>query len=162
MAQNVLRLVEGNSVDKQKALDAALGELTGRFGDDPAGWRWGDAHYAHFRHGVFSRIPLVNRFADIRIPVDGGAFTVNRGQHRSSRDSAPYASVHGAGYRAVYDLSDLDRSLFIQATGQSGHLTSPHYSDLTPLWRDGVFLALGPIAADSPDAAARLTLVPRR
>ena len=155
-ARETCREIVGN------ALDAALGELAARFGDDPAGWRWGDAHYAYFRHGVFGWIPLLNRLSDIRIPVDGGAFTVNRGQHRSARDNAPYASVHGAGYRAVYDLSDLDRSLFIQATGQSGHLTSPHYSDLTELWRDGVFLALGPIAADSPDAAARLTLVPRR
>ncbi|MDE0335049.1 MAG: penicillin acylase family protein [Defluviicoccus sp.] len=145
-----------------KALDAALSELTARYGDDPAKWRWGDAHYAHFRHGLFGWIPLLNRLADIRIPVDGGAFTVNRGQHRSSRSNAPYASVHGAGYRAVYDLSDLDRSLFIQATGQSGHLTSPHYRDLTPLWRDGIFLTLGPLAPDSPDAAARLTLVPHR
>ena len=145
-----------------EALDEALFELRARFGDDPAGWRWGDAHYAHFRHPVFGRVPVIDRIADIRVPADGGAFTVNRGQHRSARDDAPYASVHGAGYRAVYDLSDLDRSLFIQATGQSGHVNSPHYRDLTPLWRDGVFLTLGPIAADSGEAVGRLTLAPRR
>ena len=144
------------------ALDDAFSELRARFGDDPADWRWGDAHYAHFRHPVFGWLPMIDRLADIRIPVDGGAFTVNRGQHRSARGDAPYASVHGAGYRAVYDLADLDRSLFIQATGQSGHLTSPHYRDLTPLWRDGIFLSLGPIAANSRQAASLLTLVPRR
>ncbi|MDE0382531.1 MAG: penicillin acylase family protein [Defluviicoccus sp.] len=143
-----------------EALDDALSELRARFGDDLTDWRWGDAHYAHFRHPVFGRVPVIDRVADIRVPADGGAFTVNRGQHRSSRNDAPYASVHGAGYRAVYDLSDLDRSLFIQATGQSGHLTSPHYRDLTPLWRDGVFLTLGPIAAD--EAVGQLTLMPRR
>ncbi len=32
MAQNVLRLVEGNNVDKQKALDAALGQIERAFG----------------------------------------------------------------------------------------------------------------------------------
>ncbi len=144
------------------ALDDALSELRARFGDDLADWRWGDAHYAHFRHPVFGWLPVIERIADIRVPADGGAFTVNRGQHRSARDDAPYASVHGAGYRAVYDLSDLDRSLFIQATGQSGHLTSPHYRDLTPLWRDGVFLTLGPIAADADEAISLLTLMPRR
>jgi recombination protein RecA len=32
MAQNVLRLVEGNDVDKQKALDAALGQIERAFG----------------------------------------------------------------------------------------------------------------------------------
>ncbi len=144
------------------ALDDALSELRARFGGDPADWRWGDAHYAHFRHPVFGWLPVIDRLADIRVPVDGGAFTVNRGQHRSARGDAPYASVHGAGYRAVYDLADLDRSLFIQATGQSGHLTSPHYRDLTRLWRDGIFLSLGPIAANSGQTASLLTLVPRR
>ena len=144
------------------ALDYALSELRAWFGDDPADWRWGDAHYAHFRHPVFGWLPVIDRLADIRIPVDGGAFTVNRGQHRSEYGGAPYASVHGAGYRAVYDLADLDRSLFIQATGQSGHFTSPHYRDLTPLWRDGIFLSLGPMAANSGQAASLLTLVPRR
>ena len=145
-----------------EALDDALSELRHRFGGGPADWRWGEAHYAHFRHPVFGWIPLLDRLADIRIPVNGGAFTVNRGQHRSARSDSPYVSVHGAGYRAVYDLADLDRSLFIQATGQSGHLTSPHYRDMTPLWRDGMFLTLGPIAADSGEAASRLTLLPRR
>lgn len=144
------------------ALDEALADLRARFGDDPADWRWGEAHYAHFRHPVFGWMPVLRRLADIRIPVDGGAFTVNRGQHRAARDDTPYASVHGAGYRAVYDLADLDRSLFAQATGQSGHLNSPHYRDLTPLWRDGKFLTLGPIAPGSGEAVSRLTLEPRR
>ena len=145
-----------------EALDDALAELGTRYGGDPADWRWGDAHYAHFGHPLFGRLPLIDRLADIRIAADGGAFTVNRGQHRSARSDTPYASVHGAGYRAVYDLADLDRSLFVQATGQSGHLTSPHYRDLTPLWRDGEFLTLGSLAPDSGEAASRLILVPRR
>ncbi len=145
-----------------RALDDALAELEEAFGSDPDSWRWGDAHYAHFPHLLFGQLPAVNRLTDIRIASDGGAFTVNRGQHRISRGAAPYANVHGAGYRAVYDLSDLDRSLFIQATGQSGHLASPHYSDLTPLWRDGVFLTLGPVAADRAGDTRHLTLTPRR
>ena len=145
-----------------EALDDALAELRARFGGNAADWRWGEAHYAHFRHSLFGWMPVLRRLADIRIPADGGAFTVNRGQHRAARDDTPYASVHGAGYRAVYDLADLDRSLFAQATGQSGHLTSPNYRDLTPLWRDGEFLTLGPIAAGSGEAVSRLELVPRR
>ncbi len=32
MSKNVLRLVEGDSVDKQKALDAALGQIERAFG----------------------------------------------------------------------------------------------------------------------------------
>ena len=81
-------------------------------------------------------------------------FTVNRAASRFSNADAPYANIHGAGYRAVYDLSDLDNSRFMIATGQSGHPLSPHYSDLVDLWRDGLFL---PLAGSPADVAARGT-----
>ena len=37
-----------------------------------------------------------------------GPYTVNRAQPRVSNVKAPFASVHGPGYRAIYDLADLD------------------------------------------------------
>ncbi len=36
--------------------------------------------------------------------------------------------------RAIYDLSDWERSLAIHTTGQSGHAFHPHYIDMAPLW----------------------------
>ena len=52
----------------------------------------------------------------------------------SGRRARPFASTHAAGYRAIYDLADLDRSRFVAATGQSGNPLSRHYRDLTDLW----------------------------
>ena len=40
----------------------------------------------------------------------------------------------GGGYRAIYNLADPDTSRFMIATGESGHIFSPHYRDLAPLW----------------------------
>ena len=41
--------------------------------------------------------------------------------------------INGPIYRQVIDLANLDNSRYIQSTGQSGHLLSPHYDDLLPL-----------------------------
>jgi penicillin amidase len=51
-----------------------------------------------------------------------------------SNAESPFADRHGPGFRAVYDLSDLDNSTFQMALGQSGHVLSPHYDDLLKLW----------------------------
>jgi penicillin amidase len=44
----------------------------------------------------------------------------------------------------VYDLADLDRSLFVVAPGQSGNPLSSHAADFLRRWRDGATITLGP------------------
>lgn len=126
----------------ERALSEAVAELRDQYGGDLAGWRWGDAHYARFRHVPFGWIPVINRLFDIRISSDGGAYTVNRAQMRIGSRQAPYASVHGPGFRAIYDLSNLDNSRFIQATGQSGNFLSSRFADLNERWRNGRYLRI--------------------
>ena len=53
-----------------------------------------------------------------------------------------WKSVHGASYRGVYDLADLDRSLFIVTPGQSGNPLSRHARDFLTRWRDGAMVLL--------------------
>ncbi|MCR9267902.1 MAG: penicillin acylase family protein, partial [Alphaproteobacteria bacterium] len=68
------------------------------------------------------------------------------------RKDAPFAHRHGAGLRALMDLSDPDGSRFIIATGQSGNPLSPRYRDLADAWRDGQTLTLGPDPSGARDA----------
>ena len=44
--------------------------------------------------------------------------------------------THGGRFRGLYDLADPAKSRFMIATGESGHIFSSHYGDLTPLWND--------------------------
>lgn len=138
------------------SLDRALEGLSARHGADPAAWRWGDAHRAVLNHRLLSLVPGVRDLFDLSIPSDGGNDTVNRGSHTLSRDDAPFAHGHGAGLRAVYDLSDLDRSRFIIATGQSGNPLSPYWGNMVHRWRDGGSVEL----PSQPREAARLILHP--
>lgn len=119
-----------------RALDATLAELTESQGDDMAAWRWGKAHRLRIDHPVFRYVPGLAALTGISVPVDGGSYTVNRGAIWGT-GRTPYASRHGAGIRAVYDLADLDRSLFVLATGQSGNPLSPYYGDMNALWLAG-------------------------
>ena len=125
------------------ALEAALDQLAGRFGEGFEDWRWGAMHRAQFRHRIFTGQPVLGRIADLAIATDGGAYTVNRGASRVADPDSPFADIHGPGYRAIYDLSDLTQSRFMIATGQSGNPLSSHYGDLLRDWRDGRYMRLG-------------------
>jgi|GEM_PF-7637 len=105
-------------------------------------WRWGDDHRARFDHPVFSGIPILNRLANLSIDVDGGSYTVNRAAVRINDRERPFDAIHGAGFRAIYDLVDLGRSRFAIATGQSGNIFSKHYDDLMEDWRNGLYFRL--------------------
>ncbi|MBP2298376.1 penicillin acylase family protein [Azospirillum picis] len=145
-----------------RSLEAAVALLSDRQGSDPRDWRWGDDHKAALTHKMLGRLPLVGGTADLSVGTDGDFFTVNRGT-TAIRDAAnPFAHVHGAGLRAVYDLSDLSNSRFIIATGQSGNIWSRHWGDLVELWRDGGSLRLAGDRGTLVEAGAEvLTLTPR-
>ncbi len=125
----------------REALVAAMDELRQLHGADPAAWRWGDTHAAVFAHPILRAIPLLGWLTTTRIAVPGDDSTVGRQGGRSPS----FDSVHGAAYRGVYDLADLDRSKFVIAPGQSGHPLSRHAGDFISRWRDGGTITLGPL-----------------
>jgi penicillin amidase len=134
------------------ALVEAVGDLAGRFGNEPAQWRWGEAHPAVFAHPVLRALPVLGSLTTLSIPSPGDDTTIDRGGIAYGQ----FQSVHGAAYRAVYDLADLDRSLFIVAPGQSGNPLSRHARDFLARWRDGATVTLGP-TPDATTATIRLT-----
>jgi len=144
-----------------RSLDDAVAWIAERHGDTPATWRWGDEHAAVSRHRPFGQVPLLRELFDIRVPVDGSTYTLNIGDFRPFNAREPFASVFGPSYRAIYDLSDLDRSLYMQSTGQSGNLLSPHYRSFAEPWAavDYVQISSDRATAEA-DAVGTLRLVP--
>ncbi len=135
------------------ALDDALVWIGDTYGTALESLRWGDAHQAMQDHPVLGDVPLLRYFVNIRHSTSGGDNTLQRGLTRGEGPE-PFANVHGAGYRGVYDFADPDSSVFIISTGQSGHFLSRHYDDLAQLWRRGEYV---PMSLD-PDLARAAAL----
>lgn len=136
------------------ALKRAVDGLVARHGSNPSQWQWGRVHVAHFPNQVLGRLPWIGGIAQIDVASDGGNYTVNRGASRVSDPKYPFRHVHGAGYRAIYDLSDLRQSRFVIATGQSGNPFSRHYNDQLEDWLEGRFVSLSPAVASLKSANA--------
>ena len=133
--------VESCSEIAALALDDALLGLSERYGPAIESLRWGDAHEAAHDHPVLGEVPVLQYFVNIRQSTSGGDFTLMRGRTAGSGEN-PYENVHGGGYRGVYDFADPESSVFVIATGQSGHPLSRFYDDLSELWRRGEYVPM--------------------
>jgi len=136
------RQVESCDTLLAAALDAALADLRSRYGGDMARWRWGAAHYARMEHRPFGRVPWLARWFDITVPTPGDPYTVNVGRNRMEDEARPFANTHAASLRAIYDLSDLDNSLYIHSGGQSGNVLSPNYRAFSEAWARGEYIPM--------------------
>ena len=123
------------------ALDDALVWIDETYGGTVASLRWGDAHQANHNHPVLGDAPVLNWFVNIQQSTSGGDNTLQRGK-TSGEDPTPFHNVHAAGYRGVYDFADPDSSVFVTATGQSGHPLSRYYDNLGELWRRGEYIPM--------------------
>jgi penicillin amidase len=144
-----------------RAFDDALALLVTRDGADISRWRWGAEHRAVLQHQVYSRVPLFDWLSDLSVSSSGGFYTLDRGGGSEIVPDLPFARTHGGGFRGLYDLADPDKSRFMIATGESGHIFSRHYGDLTPFWNDVKSITLAGSEDELKKAGAQeLTLEP--
>ena len=145
-----------------RALEVSLEYLALAYGHDMADWHWGEAHAVNMKSRILGEVPAVGSWFEIDMQSGGEKETVKAGGFDVADPERPFAQNHGAGYRAVYDLGEPERSVFIQSTGQSGNPLSSHYADYAQAWRDGRYLPMRTDrAAVEEDALGTLVLSPR-
>jgi penicillin amidase len=145
------------------SLEKALKDLKARYGADLSEWKWGEAHQAHHQHRPFSRVRWLAWLFDIKVPSPGDAYTVNVGRSDFDNAAEPYENRHAPSLRAIYDLADPERSLFIHSGGQSGNPLSSQYRGFTEAWAHGQYI---PMLTDrmhlEANGVQRLVLTPRQ
>ena len=134
--------VESCQEASNKALDKALEYLSKEYGNDPKSWAWGKAHIAISEHRPFSKVPILGSLFNIKTPFPGDSFTVNVGRLELLQSQNPYETLQAPSLRTLYDLSDLEKSLFIYQAGQSGWVQSKLYRNMNTLWANNEYLPL--------------------
>jgi penicillin G amidase len=141
------------------AAHAAHEELKQDLGPDTSGWSWGKLHSIQFRHSLDQQPGAAGTFELRPLPRPGDEYTVNATGFDESWGS--WEQIQGASYREILDTSDWDRSIAVNAPGQSGQPGSRHYSDLMPLWDSGHYFPLSYTQqAVEENTLDRLTLLP--
>ncbi|HJS17288.1 MAG TPA: penicillin acylase family protein [Anaerolineales bacterium] len=118
----------------RKSFEQGIEELEELLGNDPSKWNWGEMHAATFRNSTLgeSGVGLIESlFNRGPYPTGGGEAIVNA-TGWSVNDG--YETNWLPSMRMIVDLGNLNNSLTVHTTGQSGHAYHPHYDDMIPLW----------------------------
>ena len=140
-------------------LEETTAVLQQTLGEDPAEWQWGRLHTVTFQHALGRIGTFEGIFSVGPLPLPGDGNTVAQAGMRPGSFACNGVSVSS---RLLVDMSDLDQAEAMLAPGQSGHLGSPHYRDLAPLWQRGEnFSILWHEAAIQAETVHTLTLTKR-
>jgi penicillin amidase len=118
---------------------------------NPSKWRWDRVNAAQFPHLPLDAVPVLSWAFSRRVPRGGDAFTITPVMPIGDR-------IFVSSYRQIIDLASLDASRFMIPMGQSGHIWSPHYSDLLEKWNKVEYLPMR-FSRPAVDAAKADTLV---
>ncbi|HVN56707.1 MAG TPA: penicillin acylase family protein [Bacteroidales bacterium] len=119
-----------------KSFKGTVSYLSGKYGSDISGWKWGDLH----------KIRLVHPLSSVKI-LDR-AFSLNSRLYRiggSDHTVAPYSydstmiANHGASERHIFNTADWDESLTVIPTGNSGVPGTEFYLSQLETYLDGKF-----------------------
>jgi len=117
------------------ALRIAMIELEEDYGSDPTKWQWGDYHQVQFKHPLSSANKyLAYIFNKKPLPVNGSNVTPMAASYKEEG-----LVNHGASWRFVIDVENIDLGYHIVGPGQSEHIKSPWYSDQTEDWVNGTY-----------------------
>ncbi|EPL14827.1 penicillin acylase family protein [Pseudomonas sp. CF161] len=116
---------------------ASIDHLKRTLGDDPAQWRWGDAHTLTHGHPLGTQKPL-ERVLNVGPFSAPGAHEVPNNQ-TSKIGPAPWPVTYGPSTRRIIDFADAAHSLTINPVGQSGVPFDKHYQDQAEAYIEGVY-----------------------
>jgi penicillin amidase len=141
-------VTEGQSEILRQALVKARLDLTMELGKEPSEWQWGQLHQLTLTHQVLGGDDVPGIVAKLfnRGPMDmpgGSAIVDANGWNAACTTTGPpddcgkdqgYGVDWAPSMRMVVDLSNLDKSRWVNQTGNSGHAFADHYNDQAAAW----------------------------
>jgi penicillin amidase len=129
---------EGKQDIVRRSFEKAVASIKSDFGGYEGDWGWKDVHTLEFNH-PFGRVESLRPYFNI------GPFAVNGTREVINNLMFPYDSTGyykvsaGPSTRRIIDFSNIEESMSILPTGQSGNPFSPHYDDQAELYIQGKF-----------------------
>ena len=121
-----------------KSFHEAITALEEQFGDDVEEWTWNKALSITHKH-AFNEVESLKSIFNVGPFETNGSNEVINNQIFPFTDTGKYEVYAGPSTRRLIDFSDVENSLAILPTGQSGNVFSKHYSDQAEKYLKGEF-----------------------
>ena len=120
----------------QTSFDQTLTYFHKNFGDTTS-WSWGKLHQVEFEHPLGKVKPLNYLFNIGPFPVSGGYMVPNAYRHKLCTHA--FVVTGGASTRRLVDFKNVEDSIGILPTGNSGVPFSKHYNNQVQMYLKGEF-----------------------
>ena len=115
--------------------------LEKQLGEEVETWTWNKVHSIEYKHPMGQVASLRKYFNVGPFEINGGKEVINN--QAFNLDSTGYYKVSsGPSTRRVIDFSNIEGSMSILPTGQSGNPLSEHYKDQAQKYIDGDFVPM--------------------
>ena len=121
-----------------KSYNEAFVLLEESLGKDYTKWTWNKVHTIEHPHPIGQVEALRSYFNVGPFPVNGTREVINN-MAFSYADDGFHKVNSGPSTRRIIDFSDIENSISILPTGQSGNMFSPHYKDQAQMYVNGEF-----------------------
>lgn len=116
----------------------ALASVERDFGTESNRWNWGEVHTLEHHHPM-GQVAALRRFFNVGpFPAPASREVINNLAFQYD-STGVYPVTSGPSTRRIIDFSDVENSVSILPTGQSGNPLSPHYDDQAEMYIHGEF-----------------------
>ncbi|SNR71574.1 penicillin acylase family protein [Lutibacter flavus] len=143
-----------------KSLTETVSMLENQLGDEINDWNWGKVHTLEHEHPLGSVAALKDYFNVGPFPMKGAREVIdNRGYLYDN--SGLYKITAGPSTRRIIDFSDIENSISILPTGQSGNPFSEHYKDQAEMYNKGEFRKMKLNKEEIINSSTKLIILPK-
>ena len=121
-----------------KSFHEAILSLQNQLGNDVNSWTWNRVHILEIEHPM-GKVNLLKPFFNVNSGSIAGTSEVINNLMFTFSDNSTNTIKAGPSTRRVIDFSDIENSLSILPTGQSGNPMSKHYNDQAEMYVQGKF-----------------------
>jgi penicillin amidase len=133
---------EGKSEVIQAAFAKSITDLETQLGTDVTTWQWQKVASVEHGHALAKGGAMLrNAFNVGPFLMDGGNEVINNQLFQLNGDGT-YKVIAGPSTRRVIDFSDIENSMSVLPTGQSGNVFSDHYDDQADHYLNGNFFKM--------------------
>lgn len=130
--------LESRSEIITEALKISLEELTKQFGENSRNWDWEKAVTIDHPHPLGAKKPLDKLFTIKTEAVEANEEAINKLDFKLNGEGI-YKVTSGPAMRIILDFADVEGSVSVLPTGNSGNRFSKHYSDQKELYTKGKY-----------------------
>ncbi|MBC7525714.1 MAG: penicillin acylase family protein [Flavobacterium sp.] len=143
-----------------KSLKETVASLEKQLGNNCDDWTWNKAHTLEHQHPI-GKIKALRSFFNVGpFEVSGTNEVINNLMFFYS-DNVINEVKGGPSTRRIIDFSDVENSVSILPTGQSGNPMSKHYSDQAEMYNKGAFRKMKLNKAEIIKTSTRLVFKPK-